>query len=122
MLRELNMICCHSEEYHSCNNKYMKFCNPKSAIYQVNLSKSCVIALFLKHTENIKQFCKSVVQLDARLPVARYIHSGMWVIATDQTMKLTVVCQDPSDKRDNGIVIHPPLGLVKLDPTCQCCK
>ena len=30
----------------ACNNRYMPFCNPKSPIYQINLSKSCVIALF----------------------------------------------------------------------------
>ena len=34
------------KDYYACNKRYMPFCNPKSPIYQINLSKSCVIALF----------------------------------------------------------------------------
>ena len=46
------------EEYTSCNNRYMTFCDPKSAIYQTNLKQTCILSLFLKHGETIKQYCK----------------------------------------------------------------
>ena len=55
------------KDYYSCNNRYMQFCNPKSPIYQTNLSKSCVIALFLKNEENVQHNCKSMVYLNSRL-------------------------------------------------------
>ena len=32
------------DEFNMCNNKYMTFCNPKSAIYQISLSKTCIIS------------------------------------------------------------------------------
>ena len=77
-----------SNEFDACNNRYMPFCNPKSPIYQINLSKSCIIALFLKNLENVGKYCKSTVYFDSQLPVAEYIHSCVWVLATYGTMKL----------------------------------
>ena len=61
------------EEYSSCNNRYMTICDPKSAIYQTNLKHTCIISLFLKQLEKIKQYCKSIVSLNSELPDARYI-------------------------------------------------
>ena len=73
----------------TCNHRYMPFCNPKSPVYQINLSKSCIIALFLKkkkkkrkHVENVRKYCRSTVYFDSQLPVAENIHSGVWVVAT----------------------------------------
>ena len=53
-----------SNDFDACNNRYMPFCNPKSPIYQINLSKSCIIALFLKNVENVGKYCKSTVYFD----------------------------------------------------------
>ena len=47
----------------------MPFCIPKSPIYRINLSKSRVIALFLKYKENVERDCKSMVYLNSRLPI-----------------------------------------------------
>ena len=44
-----------SNDLDACNNRYMPFCNPKSPIYQINLSKSCIIALFLKKWRKFKK-------------------------------------------------------------------
>ena len=106
------------DEISMCNNKYMTFCNPKSAIYQTNLSKTCIIALFLKHTENIKQYCRSTVYFDTILPVAQYIYSGMWVVATHQPMKFTIVCTDPPNP-PGYTKIQPPLGVIRLNMSCR---
>ena len=54
---------------------------------------------------------------DSQLPVAEYIHSGVCVIATYETMKLSIVCQDQSEMQ-RDITVHPPLGLVKYNMTC----
>ena len=45
------------KDYYAYNNRYMPFCNPKSPIYQINLSRSCVIVLFLKNKENVQRDC-----------------------------------------------------------------
>ena len=110
-----------SNDFDACNNRYMPFCYPKSPIYQINLlyiiSKSCIIALFLKNGENVRKYCKSTVYFDSQLPVAEYIHSGVWVVATYETIKFTIVCQDQSEMQCD-ITVYPPLGIVKLNMTC----
>ena len=106
------------DEFNMCNNKYMTFCNPKSAICQINLTKTCVIALFLKHPENIQQYCKSMVYFDTVLPLAKYIYSGMRVIATHQPMIFTIVCPNPP-KMPDYIKINPPLGVIRLNMSCR---
>lgn len=106
-----------SEEYKACNNPYMKFCHIDKAIYQINLSKSCVIALFMKHTDNVKRYCVSVVHVDAMLPVAKVIHSGMWIVSTSEQLKFTTNCQN-TNKQDE-ITVNYPFGVIKLNMTCR---
>lgn len=105
------------EDYIACNNKYMKFCYIKNAIYQINLSKSCIIALFMKHKENVKQYCKATVYIDTKLPIARAIHSGAWIISTSEKLRLTVVCQDKKGQDD--ITVNPPFGVINLNISCR---
>ena len=56
--------------FDACNNRNMPFCNPKSLIYQINLSKSCSTALFLKLAENVRKYCKCTEYFDSQLLVA----------------------------------------------------
>ncbi len=106
------------DEYIACNNNDVMACNPKRAIYQTNLSRTCVLAIFLKHNENMKRYCKSTVIIDTKLPIAKYIRSGMWVVATRRNMKFTVVCQDTSNHR--GVFTVPaPLGVITLNMSCR---
>ena len=55
---------------------------------------------------------------DSQLPVAEYIHSGVWVVATYETMKFTIVCQDQSEMQ-RDITVYPPLGIFKLNMICS---
>ena len=102
-----------SNDFDACNNQYMIFCNQKSPIYQINLSKSYIIVLFLKNAENVRKYCKSTVYFDSQLPVAEYIHSDVWVVAMYETMKFTIICQDQSEMQ-RDITVYPPPGKVKL--------
>ena len=61
--------------------------------------------------------CKSMVYLNSRLPIAEYVHSGVWIIATSDVMKFTIVCQDRSGMQGE-VVVHPPLGVIRLNMTC----
>ena len=105
------------KDYYACNNRYIPLCNQKSPIYQINLSKSCVIDLFLMNKENVQRNCKSMVYLNSRLPIAEYVHSGVWIVATSDVMKFTIVCQDWSGMQGE-VVVHPPLGVIRLNKTC----
>ena len=105
------------KDYYACNKRHMPFCNLKIPTYQINLSKYCVIALFLKNREDVQRDCKSMVYLNSRLSIAEYIHSGVWIVATSDVMKFTIVCQDWSGMQDE-VVVHPPLGVIRFNMTC----
>ncbi len=84
----------------------------------MNLSRACILAIFLKHADNMKLYCKSTVVLDTRLPLAMYIQSGIWVIATRREMKFTVVCQDPL-RNQGDVTVRAPFGVIKLNMSCR---
>ena len=57
-------------------NKYIRpgvnFCDIKSPVYRINLSKLCIIALFMKDNALIKENCKNTIKLNALSPMAEY--------------------------------------------------
>ena len=78
--------------FHVCNNNQLQFCNPESAFYQTNVNKLCVLALFMKNREDIKELCKQTVILNERLPKAEYLTAGIWIITTNKQLVFTVSC------------------------------
>ena len=76
-----------------------------------------LLLCFLKNKENVQRDCKSMVYLNSRLPIAEYVHSGVWIVATSDVMKFTIVCQDRSGMQGE-VVVHPPLGVIRLNMTC----
>ncbi len=104
-------------EFQACNNRHTKFCNPKNAMYQINLSKSCIVALFLKQKQNVLKFCHRRVSRE-KLPLARYIRQGLWAVGTVSEMKFTVVCETKSNDPEI-VTISPPLGFVSLNESCR---
>ena len=104
--------------YHVCNSDHMQFCDPETAFYQTNLNKLCVMALFMQARDDIKQLCKQTVILNQKLPMTKYLSSGIWIVMTNTDLKFTVSCQsniaEPSD-----IKVKPPFGIVTLNNTCK---
>lgn len=104
--------------YHVCNSQHTQFCDPETALYQTNLHKLCVMALFMQARDDIKQLCKQTVILNAKLPMTKYLSTGVWIITTNTHLKFTVSCQsniaEPSD-----IEVKPPFGIVTLNNTCK---
>ena len=62
--------------------------------------------------------CKQTVILNQKLPMTKYLSSGIWIVMTNIELKCTVSCQsniaEPSD-----IKVKPPFGIVTLNNTCQ---
>ena len=56
--------------------------------------------------------CDSVLRPNSILPKASHIADGLWFVATQQILTFAVVCPD---KRRETLIVHPPLGMIKLD-------
>ena len=59
--------------------------------------------------------CDSLVRPNFILPKASHIIDGLWFVATQQILTFAVVCPD---KRKETLIVHPPLGLIKLNMSC----
>ena len=80
-------------DYYMCNKHKLPFCNPKAVFYPTNINQLCIMALFMKIETGIKRFCKQTVVLNQRLPFAKYLSSGIWLVVTNENLKFTVSCQ-----------------------------
>lgn len=104
--------------YQMCNSYHLQFCNPETAFYQTNVNKFCVIALYMQIQQDTKTFCKQTVVLDQKLPITKYIASGVWSVVTDIPLTFTLSCQVPKPKVTN-IKVNPPFGIIWLNNTCR---
>ena len=59
--------------------------------------------------------CDSVVRPNSILPKASCIVDGLWFVATQQNLTFAVVCPH---KRREMLIVHPPLGVIKVDMSC----
>ena len=58
-------------------------------------------------TENVKNYCKTEVELNLVLPGAYCIIDGLWFTASQNTLAFTVVC--PQKQRE-AMILNPPLN------------
>ena len=95
----------------------VNFCDIKSPINRINLSKLCIIALFMKNNALIKENCKNTIKLNALSPMAEYISDGTWVVVTNMPLRMTIVCESISDNKE--IIIKPPVDMLRLKTSCS---
>ena len=101
------------QEY--CISPFGHYCDMRSPIFSIAPSKFYIIALFLKGKERMMKNCDSVLRPNSILHKASHIADGLWFVATQQILTFAVVCPD---KRRDTLIVHPPLGMVKLNMSC----
>ena len=55
-------------------------------------SKLCMVVLFMKETENAKNYCKTEGESNSILCKVCHVIVGLWFIGTQNTLAFTVVC------------------------------
>lgn len=105
------------EEGTLCDLPETRWCSTKSPTYFVNLSKLCLIQLFLGLENDISKLCRVTISLDTRLPLALSLYNYRWAIVTTEQLRFSVVCGQDNNKVVTKIV-NPPLSIIELP--CQC--
>ncbi|CAC5398430.1 unnamed protein product [Mytilus coruscus] len=105
-----------NQEIDRCSNPLVNFCEIKSPVYPVNLSKLCVIALFA-NKENWKTRCTVKVRPNTVLPMATYLTDSMWAVTTINEFRITIRCDDQTSMLTDQI-INPPTTIINLKLTC----
>ena len=72
-------------------------------------SEACTVALFMKDTENVKNYCKTEVEPNAILPRAYHTIDGLWLLRT-----LSHSMQSALRTKEN-LSVKPLLGIIKLN-------
>ena len=71
------------EDEINCGKPNIQFCAISSAVYEMNHHQHCTLALFQQNVKKVKKLCKTKISNKIKLPVARYIADGQWLIATN---------------------------------------
>ena len=115
-IAEMKYVLLTDREQEHCTSPLRHYCDVRSPVYPMALSKLCVIALFLKDKERIAKNCNSIIEPNSVLPTASHIIDGLWFVAAQQVVTFTVVC--PGKKKET-VDIDPPIGMVKLNLSCM---
>ena len=111
----MKYVLLYDREQEHCISLLRHYCDIRSPVSSIAPSKLCTIALFLKDKERMIKNCDSVVRPNSILPKASHIVDGLWFVATQQIMTFAAVCPD---KRRETLIVHPPVGMIKLNMSC----
>lgn len=96
-------------------NGYCQFVDP---LYPTNVSKFCIIALFLGNKERVKKSCVVHVEPSGIIPVARHISRGLWAVATNKPIQFTNTCSKRSSNSVETVTLLPPIDTIRLESGC----
>ena len=103
-------------EVRQCTGSLAGHCAFHSPVYPVNLSKFCIMSLFMRNKEARHKNCKTEISPSSILPVAKYLSNGVWMITTQKELRLSVVCHNGREVTETNV--KPPMGVVNLPMTC----
>ena len=81
-----------ADESVHCSTPPTEYCNFKSSIFPITISKLCVVALFMRNKDNVKAYCQTEVIPNSLLPKATYVFHGIWIITTQAELSFSIVC------------------------------
>ena len=102
---------------HCMSNKF-DVCKVITPLYPANINKFCVMALFLSNREIIKSHCNIIIKMNGILPVAKYIHKGIWAVALQETLSFAINCKYNMSSTTQIKIIHPPIDTISLPEGC----
>ena len=104
-----------ADELVHCSTPLLEYCNVNSSVFPVNLSKLCVVALFMKNKGNVKAYCQTEVILNSLLPKTTYVFDGIWIIAMQVELSFSIVCKNYT----KVMLSKPPISVLSLEMGCS---
>ena len=103
-----------ADELVHCSTQLLEYCNVKSSFFPVNLSKLCIVALFMKNKDNVKAYCQTEVIPNSLLPKATYVFDGIWIFAMQAELSFSIVCKNYT----KVMLSKPPVSVLSLEMGC----
>jgi hypothetical protein len=108
-------------ELQRCSDPMMGFCAVRSPKYRTNMSKLCIIAIFMQNERNMRDYCQIRVRTNSILPMATYVTDGQWIVSTKERINFAIVCDRSLLHRmaTSTVTVDPPIQVVQLDMACS---
>ena len=104
------------EDIQQCLTQSLRFCELQLPIYPINLSRLCIVSIFMNEKEGVDKHCQTIVRVNQLLPHSSYIADGFYAIATNKPIQLTQACKQLSASL---ITVKAPLDIIQLKPSCS---
>ena len=101
-------------EFIQCTLAQGHFCSLNTALYHVDYSKLCLVAMFLKQNDRINKDCQLAVT-NITGPQAIYLDQGLWAISIDKSTQMEIRCPKVTQVKS----LKPPITFVNLQPACS---
>ena len=105
------------EDQLNCGQSDTNYCSLTSAIEETNRHRYCTLALYQRDGRKIKDLCKVKVTNKLKLPIARYVSKGEWLIATERLFHIRKLCI--GQESEVHITVVPPYTVVTLESGCR---
>lgn len=106
------------EETRQCSNPNTKWCHAKGAVFPVNLSKLCLINLFLGTKTAVQKYCQTKVNLKTKLPEAHFLFDNQWAIVSHDNLTFTIVCKAGQSEVKTEI-LNAPMDVLQVPAGCK---
>jgi hypothetical protein len=105
------------ESLAKCLVPEVNYCPVNAAVLPTNVHKTCTLALFLNQKDKTKQHCIVSIAVNEKLPIARALSNGRWVLSLKEPLLFLEVCPKTNTKRN--ILIKPPIAEIKVNQGCS---
>ena len=101
-------------EFIECTLAQGHFCSLNSALYHIDYSKWCLVALFLKQDIRVYKDCQlSMTNISG--PQAIYLDQGSWTISVEKPTQMEIRCPKITQVKS----LKPPITFIHLQPACS---
>ena len=101
-------------EFIQCTLAQGHFCSLNTALYHIDYSRWCLVAMFLKQNNRINKDCQLTIT-NITGPQAIYLDQGLWAISVDKPTQMEIRCPKVMQVKS----LKPPITLVNLQPACS---
>ena len=101
-------------EFIQCTLAQGHFCNLNTALYHIDYSNWCLVAMLLKENNKINKGYKLLVT-NITGPQAIYLDQGLWVIPVEKPTQIEIRCPKVTQVKS----LKPPITLINLQPACS---
>jgi hypothetical protein len=114
-LKRTKFVALSELEAEGCSNTLRPYCTFRSPAYSVMATQMCVMHLFNGANDQIKQYCQEIVVLNAPSPQAEYLRDGHWLITSDESLTLSILC----NATQSTVVTKTPMDIIALNESCS---